>query len=149
VVVAVILMGSMKPTVDQVIDVIAVRYGLMSAALAVFVRRVAPDRSCVAARMRRINGDHVLVDVIVVRMMQVAVMQVIDVIIVSHRGVAALWPVGVLVGAFMDLVGHAPTIRRRARFLKGLGASSVCGAALVRAVAGEDEVGRAGLARVG
>lgn len=68
-VVAVILMGSMKPTPDQVIDVIAVRHGLMSAAPAVFVRRVARHRSCVAARMRPINGDHVLVDVIVVRMM--------------------------------------------------------------------------------
>ena len=71
-VVAVILMGSMKPTPDQVIDVIAVRHGLVSAVLAVCVRRVALDRSRVTARMRPFNCDHVLVDVIAVRMMQVA-----------------------------------------------------------------------------
>jgi hypothetical protein len=73
VVVAVILMGPVKPTLDQVIDVIPVRHGVMSAALAVFVRRVARDRGRVAARMRRIDRDHMLVDMIAVRMMQVAI----------------------------------------------------------------------------
>jgi hypothetical protein len=66
-------MGPVKPTPDQVIDVIAVRHGLMSATVAMVVRRVASDRGGVAARMRRINRDHVFVDVIVVRVVQVTI----------------------------------------------------------------------------
>jgi hypothetical protein len=66
-------MGPVKPALDQVIDVIAVRHGLMSATLAVVVRRVARDRGGVAGRMRRINRDHVFVDVIIVRVVQVTI----------------------------------------------------------------------------
>jgi hypothetical protein len=48
----------------------------------------------------------------------VAIVQVIDVIVVSHRCVAALGSVLVLVHAFVNLMGHAPTVRRPATFLK-------------------------------
>jgi hypothetical protein len=67
VVVAVTLVGAMEATLDQVIDVISVRYGLVPTRLAMIVRRVAPHRRRVASRMRRVNSDRVFVDVIVVR----------------------------------------------------------------------------------
>jgi hypothetical protein len=64
--------------------------------------------------MGLIDRDHVLVDVLVVQVVQVAVVQVVDVIIVTHGGVAATRSMLVRMGALMDLVGHALTIRRRA-----------------------------------
>lgn len=68
-VVAVIFVGSVKSPLDQVIDMIVVRYRLMSAAVSMCVRWVARDRRCVAARMPLVNRDHVFVNVIAVRMM--------------------------------------------------------------------------------
>jgi hypothetical protein len=62
-------MGPVEATLDQVVDVISVRHGLMAAPPGVFVRWVTPDRSRVATWMRRINSDYVLVDVIAVRVM--------------------------------------------------------------------------------
>jgi hypothetical protein len=53
-----------------------------------------------------------------VRVMQVTVVDVIDVVIVTHGSVAATRPVLVRVGALMDLVGHAPTLGCRARLRK-------------------------------
>jgi hypothetical protein len=45
----------------------------MSAVLTMCVRRIARDRGRMATRMGLVDGDHVFIDVISVRMMQVAV----------------------------------------------------------------------------
>jgi hypothetical protein len=111
VVVAVIFVGTVKPALDEVVDVIAVRNGLVSAPVAVSVRRIAADRGGVIGRMGLIDCDHVLVDVLVVGVMQVAVVQVVDVIVVPDGGMAATGPVLVRVGALMYLVGHAADLR--------------------------------------
>jgi hypothetical protein len=74
VVVAVIFVRPVEPAFDQVVDMVSVRHSLMSAARAVGVGRVASCRIGVVPRMRLIDIDHVLVDVIAVRMMQMAVM---------------------------------------------------------------------------
>jgi hypothetical protein len=93
VVVAVVFVRTVQPPLDQVVDVIAVRDGLVSAAFAVRVRRVATDGIGVAAGVRLIDRDHVLVDVPLVGVVQVAVVQKVDVIVVAHGGVAATVPV--------------------------------------------------------
>lgn len=117
-VVAVVAVGSVKPALDEVIDVVAMRYRRMSAAIGMAVRRIALDRGCVATGVSVVDGDHVLVHVILMRVVQMAVVQVVDVIVVPHRGVAALRSVLVGMGAFVNLVCHARTLRRRAQFLK-------------------------------
>ena len=109
-VVAVVAVGPVKSAVDQVIDVVAVRHGLMSAAFAVGVRFVAVGGADVAPRMRLVDGDHVLVNVIPVRVMEMPVMQVVDVIVVTYRGVAAAGRVLVWVLTLMHFVGHGEDV---------------------------------------
>jgi hypothetical protein len=69
VVVAVILMGSVKSAFDEVIDVIVVGHRYMSAAVAMCVRRIARDRGRMAGRMGLVARDHVFINVTFVRMM--------------------------------------------------------------------------------
>lgn len=50
-------------------------------------------------------------------MVQVAGVEVVDVVLVTYRGVAATWPM--LMGMdFMGFTGHAPKIRPRANLIK-------------------------------
>jgi hypothetical protein len=104
-----------QPTVDQVVDVIPVRNGLMAAVTAVRVLRIAVGGLCVVAGVGLIDRDHVLVDVPAVWMVQVTVVQVVDVVVVAHGGVAAIRSVRMGVLAIVYLVGHTPTLRRRPR----------------------------------
>jgi hypothetical protein len=89
VVVAVVFVRTMQPPLDQVVDVITVRDGVVSAAFAVRVRGIATDGVGVAGGVHGIDCDHVLVDVPLVGVVQVAVVQKVDVIVVAHGGVAA------------------------------------------------------------
>jgi hypothetical protein len=111
VVVAVILVRPVQPPADEVVDVIAVRNRFVLALVA--VRVVALGWGGVPAGMCLIDRDHVLVDVVLVRVMQVPVVHVVDVVVVAHGGVPAVRSMLVSVCAFMDLVGHTPTLERR------------------------------------
>jgi hypothetical protein len=73
--------------------VIAVRHRLVAAAVAVSMLGIAGDGVGVVARMRLVDGDYVLVDVVAVWVVKVAVMEVVDVIVVAHGGVPAVGPV--------------------------------------------------------
>ncbi len=90
----------MQVAVDEVADVIAMRDRFVSAAgtmhMAGFVSGAFVGR-------RTADGidvgyfDNVFVDVSVMHVMQVAIMQVIDVVAMTHRGVAAARTVGMVV----------------------------------------------------
>jgi len=85
--------------VHEVIDVVAVRDGLVAAAGAVLVIGVVPAafvfrRALVGILAADVN--HVLVDVVLVRMVQVPVMQVIDVAVMNDRGMPAARAVNVV-----------------------------------------------------
>lgn len=87
-----IAMRMMQVAIDQIVDVIAVGHRLMAAAGAVDMARFVPGAVVVGGAgigVRRADLDHMLVDVIPMRVMQVTVMQVIDVIAVAHGGMAA------------------------------------------------------------
>jgi len=93
VVVAMSVVGVMEVAVDQVIDMVAMRNRLVAAAGPVHVRRIVRGARVSAralAGVGRGDSDAVLFDhpgrVLVV---QVAVMQVIDMPLVVHRGMAA------------------------------------------------------------
>jgi hypothetical protein len=106
VIVAVTAVRMMQVVANPVIGVIAVRHRLMAAAGAVDMRGVVTAAAVTrgaAVRVFRRYLDHVLVDVTLVRMMEVTLVQVIDVARVAHRRVAAAGTVlmrmaGVLVG---------------------------------------------------
>lgn len=75
---------------------VAVRHGLMSAAGPMHVARRVSSAAMVggtAVGVARRNLDHVLVDVILMRMMQVPVVQVINVPIVADGHMPAIGPV--------------------------------------------------------
>jgi hypothetical protein len=88
VIVAVIAVRVMQVPVNQEVDVVAMRNGLVSAAGAVFV--AAFDLRRATGRIRPANRDHMFVDVVAMRVMQMAVMQVIDMTLVPDGGMAAI-----------------------------------------------------------
>ena len=97
----------MEVTVDEVIDVVAMRYGVVTAARTVHVGgRVAAAGVAGGARRwicRRDRND-ALIDMIAVHRVQMAVVQVIDVAVVPDRAVTALGTVRMAVVG-VDLVG--------------------------------------------
>jgi hypothetical protein len=83
------VVGSVQPPLDQVVDVITVRHGVVPAIRAVGVLGFAADRIRVVPGMLLIDRDHVLVDVLLMWVVQMAVMKVVDVIVVTNGRVAA------------------------------------------------------------
>jgi len=80
VVVAVVAVRVVQVAADEVIDVVAVRHRLVPAALAVDVADLvaaAVVRRGTRGRVRGVDRQHVLVDVVAVRVVQVAVVQVV------------------------------------------------------------------------
>ncbi len=91
-VVTVAIVRMVKMTGDEVVDVIAVGHRVVAAGRAMdvidfvsatLVLRGADGRICVR------EGDHVLVDVAIVEMMQMAIMQVVDVIVMLDGSMTA------------------------------------------------------------
>ncbi len=77
---------------DEVIDVVTMRDLLMAALRAVNVIGLVPPAVVVSGTGRGIRprfGNHVLIHMIVMDMMEVAIVQVIDMPFVLHRRVAA------------------------------------------------------------
>lgn len=85
--------------IDQIVDVVAVRDGLMAATRTVPVRRLM----AAAAMLRRaavgIGGadlHDMLIDAAIMRVVQMAVVQIVDVALVANRNVPAARPVRML-----------------------------------------------------
>ncbi|MCH2097921.1 MAG: hypothetical protein MK142_05990, partial [Pseudomonadales bacterium] len=98
-VIAVITVRVVQVAVDEVVDVIAVRYCLVAATRTVHVICLvtAAVVGPTTLRIRFADRDSMLVVVILVGAMQVAVVQVADVITVLNGGVAATGSVLVVV----------------------------------------------------
>jgi len=93
--------------VHEVIHVIAVRHGFMAAARAVDMSGfVAVARRGAAVGIRGADFDDVFIDVAGVWMMQVSVVQVVNMAVVFHRGMAAVAAVLVIVMGVNFAVVH-------------------------------------------
>jgi hypothetical protein len=93
VIVAVIVMGMVKVTIDQIIDMVAVRHRFMATAGSVHVARfVAFARVPLGAviGIRVAHGQPVLVVVVAMRMQQMAVLKVVRMAFVLDGEVATL-----------------------------------------------------------
>jgi hypothetical protein len=88
VIVAVIAVRMMQVAADQVINMVAVRNCLVAAAWAVIVSAFELRRA--TDRIRGIDRNYVLVDMITVNVMQAAVVQIIDVVPMADRNMTAL-----------------------------------------------------------
>jgi len=117
VVVAVIAVRMVQVAVDEIVDVIPVRHRFMAASWSVNVARVV----AAAARraLVRIFGTHfelMLVYMIAVRMMQMTVMQIINVIVVLDCSMSTVRAMLMVVVSVMWFVagahGEAPWLKR-------------------------------------
>lgn len=96
VVIIVILVRVLEATADEIVDVVAVGHGLVAARWTVLVRRFAAGA---LLRRRTSRGipvarlDDMLVDMTFVRMVQVPVMQVVDVVAMANGGMPTPWAV--------------------------------------------------------
>jgi len=100
VVAAVVTTGVMQVPVDQVVDVVTVGNGLVTAAgtvLVIGIVAAAHVARGTVVGVRLVDLDAALVHVIAVRPVQVAIVQVADVVAVLDRSVAALGAVIVVV----------------------------------------------------
>jgi hypothetical protein len=106
VVVAVIAVWVVKPVAHHVIDMVAVGDRLMPTLRAVLMGRTVPRGSvCVLRRMLVVDINGMLVDMALVRMMQMALMQIVGVVTMAHSDMPAARPVGVRV-ILVFLTGH-------------------------------------------
>jgi len=93
-----------QTAVDDVVNMIAVRYSFVAATFAVNVAVAAVNRMA-AVRVGFIDAQCMLVVVTVVLMMQVAVVQIINVAFVFDGSVAAVCAVDVVM-MFVGFAGH-------------------------------------------
>jgi hypothetical protein len=101
-----VAVGMVQVAIDQIIDMVAVRHGLVAAtgAVPVVLRMLAAIVSGRAAlRIGGAHGDGVLVEMIFVGVMKMAVMKIVDVALVSDRRMTATRTVLVRMVA-MDVV---------------------------------------------
>jgi hypothetical protein len=106
VIVAVIAMHVVQVAVDQVIRVVAVRYGLMAAARPMLVLLRVPPAIVLRSTPTRVGGTHVhrvFLDVGGAEMVQVAVVQVIDVPVMLDASMPTLGTVLVVVAGVVGL----------------------------------------------
>lgn len=100
-VIAVISMTVMQPSMDQIIEVIAVRNQWMPAP-------IVPALACDRRAPRRIfgaHGNHMLVIVILVWMMEVSIVEIVYVSIVKNTQMPAMLAVNVGM-RIVDGMGH-------------------------------------------
>ena len=112
VVVAVAVVRVMQVAVHEIVNVIAVRHGLVTAAGAVDVSRCVAAAAVVGGAgigVGGADGDAVFIHMVVVRMVQMAVVQIVDVAVMPDGGVAATRAVPVRVVGVVRLgagIGH-------------------------------------------
>jgi hypothetical protein len=110
-VIAMAIMRVMQVIADEIVDVVSVGHGFMTAARPVDVIRSMSATMMVGRAARGIVGadfQHVLIHMIAVHMMQMAIVQIVDMIAVSHSRMAAARAVNVGVAVMMRLIagGH-------------------------------------------
>jgi hypothetical protein len=91
-IVAMIAMLMMQAAGNEIVRMVAMGYCLVTAAGSVFVAGLVSLMSilrCAAIRVAIADFDHVLIDVRTLQMMQVAVMQVVYMVVVLHGNMAA------------------------------------------------------------
>ena len=103
-VVAVVAVLVMQTAIDDVVDMIAVRYGFVAATFAVNVVVAGVNRMA-AVRVGFIDAQGMLVVVAVVLMVQVAIVQIIDVSFMFDSSMAAVCAVNVVM-MFVGFAGH-------------------------------------------
>jgi hypothetical protein len=88
VIITMITMRMMQPAVYEIVDMVAVRHRFVSAVWTVRMR--ATDVGRALHGICGVDRDGVLIHVILVHMMEMAIVQIVDVIVVANRSVSAV-----------------------------------------------------------
>jgi hypothetical protein len=94
-VVAMVVVRMMQVTIDQIVDVIAVRHRFMPTSWPMYMTGLVPGATmirCAAVGVPRGYFDHVLVDVVAVRMVQMTIVKVINMASMADREVPTIGP---------------------------------------------------------
>jgi len=112
-IIAMVAVRMMQPTVHDVVDMIPVRHRFMTASRAVHVAvfLASAEPVLAASRVGLANGDDVLVvvdqTVDLVRMVEMAIMQIVDVVLMLQGRVSAAGSVAmIMVGMGMAVLAH-------------------------------------------
>ena len=106
-------MRVVQVAIDEVVNVVAMRYGFVAAAGAVYMSRFVAVAVMIwgaDVRVGGADGDAVFIDVVAVRMVQVAIVQVIDVAFVFDGGVTAACAVLVFVVGVVRFVAATAAV---------------------------------------
>lgn len=109
-------------SIDQVIDMVAMRYRFMAAAWAVYMSGCVAGALmawCAALGVVSVHCQAVLIDMIAMHMVQVAIEQVINVTVVLNRRMAASSPVLMTVVGVLRASTHVQRFFRLLPSLQG------------------------------
>lgn len=114
-IVTVVAVGMMEMAVNQIVDVVTVGHRFVSAAGTVAMAGLMPGAGVIrraAIGVAIADLQHVLVNVIAVRMVKVSVVKVINVIAVANGGMSAVGAVHVIVIVVVLVIagGHIFTL---------------------------------------
>jgi hypothetical protein len=113
------LVGMVKPPRHQIVGVIAVRHSLVPAVGAVLVAGIVAGRRVRAiSRVRIGDVEGVLVDVVLVRMVEMPVVDVVDVTLVEDARVTAARTVFMVVMGMCGVIAHTNTVHQNERQIK-------------------------------
>ena len=118
-IVAVAIVGMVQSALDEIADMVAVGHGFMAASRPVHMVRIVAEPARHRGAARRVCGavfNDVLVDMVAVGVMQAAVVEVIHMVAVAHRGVTAVRAMDVGMGFMLVVIaGHdrAPMLAGR------------------------------------
>lgn len=104
-----VAVGVMQASVDEIVDVVPMGHGLMSTTGAVGVRATLGFGRA-AHRVYGADGDHMLIDMIAMHVMQVTVVQIVDMAVMSDCGMSAVRAMLMGVVGMMLLVTDAHCI---------------------------------------
>ena len=111
VIIAMIAMRMVQMPIDQIIYVVTMRNRRMSAARSMSMRRIVSATAMLWRAAHRIlfsYFDHVYIDLTTTRIIQMAVVQIVDVTLMANRDVTTVGTVGVrMIGG-----GHGFSFRR-------------------------------------
>ena len=110
-VVTMVVVGMVQVAIDQIVRVVAVGHGFVSAARSVHVARFMACAMMIgraAVGVVRRNFERMLIHVVAVDVVQMAVVQIINVPVVLHSGMAARRAMGVRMAGVVGCiaVGH-------------------------------------------
>lgn len=122
-VIAMRAMGEVQMAGDQIIDMVSVRHGLMSAVRAMAMSGLMPLAAMArraSSRVFRSDTEPMFIDVVAVWMMKVSVMEIIGVVVMGDSWMPAVRSVLMTVMLMDGMVAH-----RRTPFVTGVSADSI------------------------